>query len=1030
MKKNIIMILLAVVFLVVLLPSINALTFDNRLKSYDSETETIVIDDWFGAGPDLVKVTMLSNTDKCLTACQSTWNVTIYADDDNLLSELLFESLSQDEVNITHTFELLDGYSTITVDDWVRDDKNEVNGVAPMIRSGNHQERVENWISFDPRKKLAPGNYIIKLRGIKEWEQTVDWIPTFYGQQIRQWAFWAGIAPTTVWEFDEAVNSDTANDTLALHNLTTNITAGNFTSGLLSNAWWSNTSTGSQISLNGTAGPEFAFGTGNFTVAIWINTNYSGGGYNPFELNGLGTGWRLTQGSGGNNFTFVAAASEILRTEREVGDGLWHRVVFVRENGGADGFKAYFDNENTNNVTFSTDISNDTAGPEFFGPNAAGQLGIDSFQIYKGFAWDVADVNTDFNGSTGRNAGSPDISTLASALNSPTNNTQTSVSSLVFNATATPAFTNLTNATIRVYNSSTNLFNQSNISVTGQVVNESSFTIPSLVRGTYFWNVEFCGDLNNGTSGSLCADAVSNFTFSVTSSDIASSFSEFTYETAEETYQTNVTLLPGDTITSVNLIYNGTSTTATSSNIAGNNFSLTATIDVPISAVGQNTTQWFFSLNLNTGQDNLTPHNQSVGAINLSLFGQGIGGLPYVNFTFSNETVAEESVSASFSSTWSYFLGSGTVNKTLNFVNASENFNYSFQFHPQNRTLMADLTTDYSNSESQQRTFNPTTLTLTNNTLLQVLFLLPTSDGIFQQFVTQTAIGNTVTNVNFVINRTIGGTSQELASGATDGSGFASIFLNPDFTHTAIFTKTGFTPNAFSFQPSNQLRTVIMGGAITGVTNGSTISVNTTYQIQPINTSLGNGTDFVFSLNVTSSQPINLISMNITNASGFQVGFQTATSATFISQTINTGENVTFVGTFNIATQNETITVTRIWNIGQSFVGDYSIFRQFSLYTTYGFRDFIRFIIAVFLIGGVLVFMSTGEVIDTSESKIGVALLLVWAFSIVGWLTIPGPPVVSANATITALAQFSNQYGIAIISTGAGVFFVGRRVFT
>ena len=115
--------------------------------------------------------------------------------------------------------------------------------------------------------------------------------------------------------------------------------------------------------------------------------------------------------------------------------------------------------------------------------------------------------------------------------------------------------------------------------------------------------------------------SATNRTFTIGSSIIASSFNYFTYETASETFQENVTLLPGDTISSVDFIYNGTSSTATSALIAGNNYSLEATVDIPVSAVGQNTTQFFFSLNLGSGQDNLTAHNQSVGAINLSLFG-------------------------------------------------------------------------------------------------------------------------------------------------------------------------------------------------------------------------------------------------------------------------------------------------------------------------------------------------------------------------------------------------------------------------
>ncbi|KKK88810.1 hypothetical protein LCGC14_2739390, partial [marine sediment metagenome] len=75
-----------------------------------------------------------------------------------------------------------------------------------------------------------------------------------------------------------------------------------------------------------------------------------------------------------------------------------------------------------------------------------------------------------------------------------------------------------------------------------------------------------------------------------------------------------------------------------------------------------------------------------------------------------------------------------------------------------------------------------------------------------------------------------------------------------------------------------------------------------------------------------------------------------------------------------------------------------------------------------------LIFMASNETFDTSESKIAVSLLLIWAFSIVGWLN-TGIPI-SDSGGLVVLSQFSNQYGIAIISTGAGIFFIGRRIFT
>ncbi len=1024
--KAMFLMLSAIIIGVLIGSSVNALTFDNRLRIYDEETKTIIIDDNFGLGGDLVKFELLSNTYFCLTECEAVWNITIYKDDDNFLTDLIFEG---GNVN-SHEFEILIGYDTITLDDHSVDCTNQgKDGFCSLVKNGTIEKQVPIYSSFDPRKKLPLGNYIIRLKGKKNWDITTDWIATIYGIPLRQFAFWAATDPSAVFEFNALTGN--AEDSTGTRNMTLNVSnaAGGYSLGKLNNAYFLNTSTPTAFEFN-SSGAQFAPGTDDFTIAFWHNGSVNtGGGFSFFGIENGGTNqWSITKLSGNGNFTFITAGVQRLDTLEFTGDlfdNEWHRIIYTRESTGAGGTKLYIDNVNIENGTTATNL-NDTFS--VFGinpPNTGARMGIDSLQIFNSFAFTPSDVDFDWNGGAGREANIT-VQDLTVVLNSPADSLSVLVNTLNFNATGFPSIINLTNASILVYNTSTIIFSQQNVSVTGTLQNDSLFTVNNLIRGNYIWNVQFCG--LNGSGGTLCNVSGINRTFNILSDEFQVGFNDFSYETAEESYQVNFTLLDSESINSTNLFYNGTSNTATSSPISGNNFSVSSTIDVPSSAIGQNTTQWFFSVNINTGEQiNLSVRNQSIGVINLSLFGQGIGGLPYMNFTFENETVAQEAISATFSSTWSYFLGSGTVNKTLTFVNASENFNYSFQFHPQNRTLFADMRVDYSNSESQQRTFDPTLFTLTNSTSLQTLLLLPTSDGVFQQFVTQTLVGNTVPDVNFVINRTIGGTSTEISSGTTDSSGFTSIFLNPDFTYTAIFSKVTFNDNVFSFQPSNQLRTVVMGSSIPAA-NGSTISRNTNVTIFPVNSTLANATDFLFGFNVSSAESITLITMNITNTSGFQVGFQTNAGVGFISQTINTGENRSFVGTFTYSTGNETITFVKIWQISSEFVGDYSIFRQFTLYTTYGFRDFIRFMFALAMIGGVLIFMTSGETFDTSESKIAVALLLVWAFSIVGWLN-TGIPI-SDSGGFVVLSQFSNQYGLAIISTGAGIFFIGRRIFT
>ncbi|KKK86473.1 hypothetical protein LCGC14_2762910, partial [marine sediment metagenome] len=63
-----------------------------------------------------------------------------------------------------------------------------------------------------------------------------------------------------------------------------------------------------------------------------------------------------------------------------------------------------------------------------------------------------------------------------------------------------------------------------------------------------------------------------------------------------------------------------------------------------------------------------------------------------------------------------------------------------------------------------------------------------------------------------------------------------------------------------------------------------------------------------------------------------------------------------------------------------------------------------------------------------SESKVIVSILLIWAFSLVGWLD-TGLVSTSSSTGILRLSQFSNQFGVAIVSTAFATFFIFRRVF-
>lgn len=494
-------------------------------------------------------------------------------------------------------------------------------------------------------------------------------------------------------------------------------------------------------------------------------------------------------------------------------------------------------------------------------------------------------------------------------------------------------------------------------------------------------------------------------------------------ETSTQIFEINLTIIENFTSISGFLNYNGQNDTSTIT-CSEKNCIFSNSINIPLitSASKINSFFWDMTLINSTGSTNVltSTNNQNVSLITLGLCNSTLTNT-YLNFTFKNETTNKEIINATISSTIFYWLGDGSINRTLSFSNSTENIEYTFCFSPADKILNTDMSINYNNQESQQRTFNQR-VGLSNITTNQILFLLPTSLGLFAQFQTVDSLGRSISSVQGTITRILGSSTITIASSFTDSSGFINYFLNPDVTYNAVFSKTGFIDNSFSFIPITTIRNVIMGTTVQEV-NGSQISINTTYQIFPTSNSLNNNTDFTFGFNVSSNQPISLISMNITNITGGQLLFLSNAGTGFISSILNTGNNTQLIGKFIIQTGSETLILTKLWIIEQENVGDYSIFRQLTLYTEYGFSDFIRLLMVIAIIMGMLIFMSTGEITDTSESKVLVVLLLIWAFSFVGWLDNP------SAISNTPISQFAKQYGIAILSTAAGIFFVLRRLF-
>jgi len=550
----------------------------------------------------------------------------------------------------------------------------------------------------------------------------------------------------------------------------------------------------------------------------------------------------------------------------------------------------------------------------------------------------------------------PNISLV---LNSPNNDTFITNSSIIFNSTITPVDSEIANATLFVwYLNNNTLFNETTDNlISGTSINSTAFNISFLSPSRFKWNVFSCGTAT--PLETFCAFAPTNRTFTFGLNEFVFGNSTDLRETDTAVWNITFNVSSGITPTG-NFYFNGTRRVGTATNIGGDRWRLDSTFQF---GTGIGLKNWFWEIFSGLLTQNTTVTNQLLNATNFTLCNSGTLGTQFLNFSFANETILQENVTAFVStSTFIFWLGDGTVNKTTTFSTANENRSYEFCGSPLDKTLNVDTFFSYDNSESEQRTFNPGIISLSRATTNQTLFLLPTNEGIFVTFQVTNIAQQPIANALVTLTRSGFGT---IAQEITGAAGTVNIFLNPNFQYTLNVQATGFTTfettQAF---PTNEF-TIVLGG-VGEVTNDTTRDVE--YSIEPRDTVLFNQTavNFNFTINSTFFQ-LDRWGFTIANSSGDVLNSTSDTTATggFISVTLNTRNNtgLTMVAFWQIDdVQNN---VSRSWLVLQSgdtsfsilqFVTDLNLYLSSGLFGLQNFGLSVILFLVVFISVGVLSF--------------------------------------------------------------------------
>ena len=699
----------------------------------------------------------------------------------------------------------------------------------------------------------------------------VEWIPTFYGVEIDEWATFeadsdivnglpdigAGSAPF-VWEWNGSHQMIAGTNTVGDYqgfswNGTRWLTNGSLDDNLpaFGGSSWS------QVSVY------------NISEEWFLITGRNDGTYAGYKWNGSGWDVELSV-----NASLPILASEGVPATFYIGDNL--HLVLGNAFGASYGYEwggASWDVNTSVNASLPNNASMAGSKPNVFefGGTTYLIMGSDDGLSYT-WNWSLStsswDVDLDLNSSIvdvgarskpsmfqlddiaylilGTNDGDFDGYNFSFdlpnppviTLNTPVNNTNFTHSSIVFNCSASDDL-NLINVSLII----DGIINETNTSGTNDTA--YIFTKNNLEDADYFWSCRGADNESQFTTAGERKVTVEKVRLN------EQTFNTTSYETELNNFTANITYNSSSwTDIEANLYYNSTKHPTIEVG-SGDDLNFSATLSRLFVAPKITPFFWNFRLTNATGifDLNTSSTNQTEQPI-LFIGCNATATTEYVNFTFKDEGNLSLLNASVPSSTFVHTLGNFTINKTLTFINNSVNENYTFCLDPPNRTLHTAFSFQYEATGYQQRVVEfaqNLSSTLTTN----ILYLLSDADGLFVTFQVINTAEQTISNAIINASRIIDSVETIVGTGVTNDAGTKTFWLNPNFLHTVNVFKTGFNQFTTTLFPDQTAFTINLGGTAAGGEEDFTQGI--TVDVFPKGTLLDPNQSIVFNYTLTSN---------------------------------------------------------------------------------------------------------------------------------------------------------------------------------
>lgn len=505
-------------FGILLIGSVSALSFEvDNVKYYDSITKTATIKNSFGFGDTIASIKLETNQIELVPYGYSKvaeFTIDSSQDYTEALKQVDFYDIQQSGLRKrTQQFDYRIKTPTIKTEELTEKRcnvlKNNSLGCSDVV-IGTREYVVDEWLPYT-NSDVTKGKITIGIFTYVNKGDYVEWIPTLFGEEIKEWAIYlADPSLYGAFLFNETSGTFTRDQIYPTHNLTVNsgfVTNGRSAGALnltqaagtlnanLSTSFQNQPAMSSVVFMNrtgnmGTTTSSFLIGTGD---TLSVNGDfYIDGASCPDQNTQLAFGVRDSATSQTTCFSLPA------NQWTQIGWSINSTTANIYLNG-------------TLNKTFTLNsFAFNSKLIRVFSSDNVGSHPLHGVVVDELYLWNTTRTPSDFVELYGSGT-SPIFYPFGSvSLTSPTNNSAV-VAGQTFNATYLSG--NATNATRYLYTStgtliSTNFTDNRNIFAG----NKTNFTIPSLSDGNYLWNIQMCD------SSGTCAFGRYNYTISIDSS--------------------------------------------------------------------------------------------------------------------------------------------------------------------------------------------------------------------------------------------------------------------------------------------------------------------------------------------------------------------------------------------------------------------------------------------------------------------------------------------------------------------------------